>query len=343
MKQNVTTKGLGILALLLPDLASAFREGNGEIQRAAILPWLRKGVMSTTLALGFMFGDPAHHVMNAAPSACAHAAPIEMTFANGSVRLDDPLRSFPGLDLRQPQYLGSGGGGAVFAYDRAETTAARSPSTGRSAGSGPTSGRARDQAAVVKVSWVRSAASVSRECTALNYMETQHVTGVERCRGQVPYPLDNRRLMIAMEPVMDGDSVASISEIDERLRPKAVQCVIRTLVQMLSAGVVTTDVQPLISKTTGEVLFIDMTEAKIVFTSGDVIPFVDLALAQSFVSEMIGLIPTDSPDELIRCANLQLIQELQNIHEPSGADKMTNLQQQQQQQRQLLELLPAAL
>ena len=342
MKQNVTTKGLGILALLLSDLASAFRESNGEFQRAANLPWLRKGVMSTTLALAFVFGDPAHHAMNAAPSACAHAAPIEMTFANGPVRLVDPLRSFPGLDLRHPQYLGSGGGGAVFAYDRAETTAAHSPSTGRSTGSDPASGKARDQAVVVKVSWVRSAASVSRECTVLNYMETQHVTGVERCRGQVPYPLDNRRLVIAMEPVMDGDSVASISEIDERLRPKAVQCIIRTLVQMLSAGVVTTDVQPLISKTTGEVLFVDMTEAKIVFTSGDVISFVDLALAQSFVSEMIGLIPTDSADELIRFANSQLIQELQNIHEPSGADKkMTNLQQ--QQQRQLLELLPAAL
>ena len=336
MKQNVTAKGAGIL-VLLSDLASAFRESNGEFQRAAILPLLRKGLMSTTLALAFMFGDPAHHVLNA-PSACAHAAPIEMTFANGPVRLDDPLRSFPGLDLRHPQYLGSGGGGAVFAYDRAETTAARSPSTGRSTGSGPTSGR--EQAAVVKVSWVRSAASVSRECTVLNYMETQHVTGVERCRGQVPYPLDNRRLMIAMEPVVDGDSVASISEIDERLRPKAVQCIIRTLVQMLSAGVVTTDVQPLISKATGEVLFIDMTEAKVVFTSGDVMPFLDLALARSFVSEMIGLIPSDSPDELIRVANSQLIQELQNIHEPSGADKMTNLQQ---QQRQLLELLPAAL
>ena len=336
MKQNVTAKGAGIL-VLLSDLASAFRESNGEFQRAAILPLLRKGLMSTTLALAFMFGDPAHHVLNA-PSACAHAAPIEMTFANGPVRLDDPLRSFPGLDLRHPQYLGSGGGGAVFAYDRAETTAARSPSTGRSTGSGPISGR--DQAAVVKVSWVRSAASVSRECTVLNYMETQHVTGVERCRGQVPYPLDNRRLMIAMEPVVDGDSVASISEIDERLRPKAVQCIIRTLVQMLSAGVVTTDVQPLISKATGEVLFIDMTEAKVVFTSGDVMPFVDLALARSFVSEMIGLIPTDSLGELIRVANSQLIQELQNIHEPSGADKMTNLQQ---QQRQLLELLPAAL
>lgn len=337
MKQNVAAKGAGIL-VLLSDLASAFHESNGEFQRAAILPLLRKGLMSTTLALAFMFGDPAHHAM-IAPSACAHAAPIEMTFANGPVRLDDPLRSFPDLDLRHPQYLGSGGGGAVFAYDRAETTAARSPSTGRSTGSGPISGR--DQAAVVKVSWVRSAASVSRECTVLNYMETQHVTGVERCRGQVPYPLDNRRLMIAMEPVVDGDSVASISEIDERLRPKAVQCIIRTLVQMLSAGVVTTDVQPLISKATGEVLFIDMTEAKIVFTSGDVIPFIDLALAQSFVSEMIGLILSDSPDELIRIANLQLIQERQNIHEPSGADKMTNMQQ--QQQRQLLELLPAAL
>jgi len=187
-------------------------------------------------------------------------------------------------------------------------------------------------------------------------MEANHVAGVERCRGQALYPSDNRRAMIAMEPVMD-DSVASIMELDEILRPTAVQCIIRTLVQMLSAGVVTTDVQPLMSKATGEVLFIDMTEAKIVFTDtsrssndSSEIPFVDMALASSFVSEMLGLIPADSSDAQFQVANKQLMHELHKIRQEmkhvsdtdsasSNINKDTRMTHIRSQQRQLLELL----
>ena len=284
------------------------------------MPRLRDAVVPTALAIGIMFGSPIHTM----------SAPVDMAFANGSVRLDDPLRSFPGLDLRHPQYLGSGGGGAVFAYDRI----------------GPKRHENLDEdVIVVKVSWVGSAASVGRECSVLKYMETNHVSGVERCRGQISY--DDRRVMIAMEPVMN-DSVASISEINEKLHPTAVQCVIRTLVQMLGAGVVTTDVQPLISKVTGEVLFIDMTEAKIVFTDSNgsrTISYVDQALASSFVSEMLGLIPVDASDELVRVANEQLNHELHKIgeemlREEISADKkdtcMVHVIRQQQLLLQLL-------
>ena len=289
-----------IAAIVSPSIAF-HAEGNDDRRHVvAVPPRLCDVVVPTALAIGIMFGNPIHTM----------SAPIDMTFANGSVRLGDPLRSFPGLELGHPQYLGSGGGGAVFAYDRIEPKRSENLD---------------DNTVIVKVSWSRSAASVGKECEALNYMEANHVSGVERCRGQASYPLDNRRLIIAMEPVM-GDSVSSISEIDERLRPTAVQCIIRTLVQMLSAGVVTTDVQPLISKVTGEVLFIDMTEAKIVFTGSNgsrTVSFVDQALASSFVSEMLGLIPADAPDELINVANEQLIHELHNIGEEEEEEVMS--------------------
>ena len=282
---------VGVIAATVSPCTAFRAEDNGD-RRHDAMPRLRDAVVPTALAIGIMFGSPTHTM----------SAPVDMAFANGSVRLDDPLRSFPGLDLRHPQYLGSGGGGAVFAYDRIEPKRHENLD---------------EDAIVVKVSWVGSAASVGRECSVLKYMETNHVSGVEKCRGQISY--DDRRVMIAMEPVMN-DSVASISEIDERLRPTAVKCVMRTLVQMLGAGVVTTDVQPLISKVTGEVLFIDMTEAKIVFTDSNgtgsrTISFVDQALASSFVSEMLGLIPANASDELVRVANEQLIHELRKIGE----------------------------
>ena len=340
---------LGIIASTT-NLCFAFHtEGDADRARhvVATMPRLRDVVVPTALAIGIMFGNPIHTM----------SAPIDMTFANGSVRLDDPLRSFPGLELGHPRYLGSGGGGAVFACDRidpgrptlARTRASTDTDTG--ADTDAQSRKAADvelvdkDAVVVKVSWSRSAASVEKECAVLKYMETNHVPGVERCRGQVPYPLDNRRLMIAMEPVVD-DSVASISEIDERLRPTAVRCIIRTLVQMLSCAVVTTDVQPLISKVTGEVLFIDMTEAKVVFTDnndGRKISFVDQALASSFVSEMLGLIlAADSSDELIGVANEQLTHELQIIGEEIASGRTVDNREgviRQQQQQLLLQLL----
>ena len=310
------------------------------------MPRLRDVVVPTALAIGIMFGNPIHTM----------SAPIDMTFANGSVRLDDPLRSFPGLELGHPRYLGSGGGGAVFACDRIDPKRPTSARTRTSTDTDTDAQRKKaadvelvdKDAVVVKVSWSRSAASVEKECAVLKYMETNHVPGVERCRGQGPYPLDNQRIMIAMEPVMD-DSVASILEIDERLRPTAVRCIIRTLMHMLSEGVVTTDVQPLISKATGEVLFIDMTEAKIVFTDnndGGKISFVDQALASSFVSEMLGLILADSSDEqLIGVANKELIHELQIIREQmmSGRRSEDNskglIHVRRQQQQLLLQLL----
>ena len=220
------------------------------------------------------------------------------TFANGSIRLDDPLLTFEATlgKLTNPTLLGSGGGGAVYAFDRDRD------------GTQASSSRVavKSSRVAVKVSWVRSSSSVANECKILEHMESRQVSGVERCLARSPYALDDRRTVIVVSPVAD-DAAASVTAIDEKLRPNAVRCIVRTMVQMLASGAVTADVQPLISTATGDVLFIDMTEAKIIREArGGGVAFLDLALAASFCSEMLVLIP----DELRGVASEALLEEL---------------------------------
>jgi hypothetical protein len=70
----------------------------------------------------------------------------------------------------------------------------------------------------------------------------------------------------------------------------AVQQIASTLVQMLAHSIVTIDVQPLIAQTSGEVIFIDMTEAQVLQSSSSS-SFLDQALMGSFTTEMLALIP----------------------------------------------------
>ena len=79
---------------------------------------------------------------------------------------------------------------------------------------------------------------------------------------------------------------------------------------MLAAGIVTTDVQPLLSESTGDVLFIDMTEAKTLSLLPDEsLPFIDMVLASSFCAEMLSLIPEQYYD----LASTALLHELQSV------------------------------
>jgi hypothetical protein len=220
-----------------------------------------------------------------APKNVAAAATEDHTWqlSNGVVRLTEPLSHLIAQQrqpLREPRLLGSGGGGAVFAFADSNT--------------------------VVKVSWLRSAASVEKECATLQFLELNSVQGVERCLGQVPYPDDPRRVMIAMQPLVSDDTVSSLAEIDSSLQPQAVRDIVRTLVQMLAAHVVTVDVQPLISKQNGNVLFIDMTEAQVLSSP---LSFLDKALVSSFCTEMLSLIP----DRLLPVVSKLVKEEIQSL------------------------------
>jgi hypothetical protein len=209
---------------------------------------------------------------------------------NGDIELSDPL-AIAGLQLRRPRLLGSGGGGAVFSMEDAKSNK-NAPSK-----------------VAVKVSWRRSAVSVENECRILRLLQDSSVSGIETCLGQAPYPTDPTRIMIALQPVFTQDDVVnSVSEIkglDKQSR--AVKSIVKTMMEMLAARTVTTDVQPLISQQTGGVLFIDLTEAKVLALVD--ISVVDLSLASSFVSEMLSRIP----DTLQGIAAKTLWQELQAV------------------------------
>jgi hypothetical protein len=187
---------------------------------------------------------------------------------NGGVQIDEPLRFGTNFLLTEPRLLGSGGGGAVFSMRQ----------------------NREDRIMALKISWIRSAASVENECRILQELETYNVPNVERCFGTQPYPLDARRVMILLEPVVDSSAaVASVTQVSsEPGQAQAVRQIVRTMVQMLNARVVMTDVQPLIVPTTGQLLLIDLTEARKV---SDPLSFLDVTLARSFCTEMLTLIP----------------------------------------------------
>jgi hypothetical protein len=217
---------------------------------------------------------------------------------NGEVELPDPV-AIAGLQLQHPRLLGSGGGGAVFSMEDINSKSNKSPSS--------------SSKVAVKVSWGRSAASVENECHILQLLQDSSVSGVETCLGQAPYPTDPTRVMIALQPVFTQDDVMvnSVSDIDGLdKQSRAVKSIVKTMMEMLAALTVTTDVQPLISQQTGDVLFIDLTEAKVLALGTDThISVVDLSLASSFVSEMLSRIP----ESLQGVAAKTLWQELQAV------------------------------
>lgn len=190
---------------------------------------------------------------------------------NGEVELSDPLTSFSRYKLANPILLGSGGGGAVFSTHSLD-------------------GQNKDIA--VKISWVRSASSVERECRILKELEHKNTRNVETCVGVERYPQDTQRAVIALEPVVDN-AVARVDKINQDVQVLAVQSIVRTLIDMLGANVVTTDVQALMDRESGSVLFIDMTEAQIMSNPPS---FLDFALASSFCAEIVSLIPETLTD-----------------------------------------------
>ena len=207
--------------------------------------------------------------------------PLVWHLQNGDVELRKQLSSFKSFSLQNPVLLGSGGGGSVFS--------ARAGESGKDL--------------AVKVSWIRSAASVKRECDILSRLEENGTRNVEKCLGAEQYPQDTRRLMILLDPAV-GNTENSVTGVNKDVQALSVQAIVKTMVDMLAANVVTTDVQPLINRETGDVLFIDMTEAQVMSAPPT---FLDLALASSFCSEMTAIIP----ESMGKLASTILLEEVQ--------------------------------
>jgi hypothetical protein len=236
---------------------------------------------------------------------------LNYEFGNGSVQIDNPM-IFKDMTFVDPKFLGAGGGGSVWNMKSTKTTAAKKKNEDGT--------NSKINEVVVKISWVRSADSVRNECDILNVMERNRVTGVERCLGNMEYKYDPRRVVIAMEPFVEdtigdtdtdndgGDITSSVADLSPEIARKSAIQLSKTMAQMLAANVVTTDLQPLISKTTGEVVLIDMTEAT-VFQPDHVMTEIDKALINAFCTEMIGLIP----DYLLDEASKSFLNELRRI------------------------------
>lgn len=247
------------------------------------------------------------------PSVVSSSSPTIFDFGNGSsVRVETPMRitALPYL-LTNPQFLGAGGGGAVFSYERQQPqpTTEKTTSTTNRETAAMVDVLPKDKV-VVKFSWLQSADSVRNECQILNAMEQQHVSGVERCLAQLEYPDDPRRTILVMEPVIE-DGVSSLSELSPKAALTATKTLMTTMAQMLVARVVTADLQPLISKTTGDVILIDMTEAK-VLPDGK-LSDLDKALVSEFCNEVMSLIP----DTLLTTASVEFSKETSRIETES--------------------------
>lgn len=198
------------------------------------------------------------------------------------VTLPKSITNFPNHDFRNPILLGSGGGGAVFSVKDSQST----------------------DDFVLKVSWTNSAESVRTECEILNALEkAQSNRHVEICIGIESYSkMNDDRVMIALQPVIENP-IASVLSLKEKLQSNCVRSIIETMVDFLTANIVTTDVQALINQETGDFWLIDLTEAREMSTPPS---FLDLALANSFLSELITLIP----NQLMTFASKILLEEL---------------------------------
>jgi hypothetical protein len=215
-------------------------------------------------------------------SGTANAESYEWDLMNGNVALKDPIaltiaKTGDKVTLLKPKLIGAGGGGAVFAFE--------------------------DHQTLLKISWEGSTKSVERECRTMQLLEARQVEAAERCLGKYEY--DKKRVMILAEPYLP-DGVATALEVDESKRAFVVEQIARTLIQMLAANIVTIDVQPLISKETGQVIFIDMTEAQELKPP---FAFLAITLMSSFTTEMMTLIP----EEYMSIASKSALQEIAKL------------------------------
>jgi hypothetical protein len=258
--------------------------------------------------------------------------PYQWTFPNGKVTLPTVTRIGPTLQLVNPTLLGSGSGGAVFATQHYVQSSTDESVAARNADS---------DLVALKVSWSHSAESVANECRVLQTIQARAIrrplASLEICLGKAPYATDDndeedlttteseKRTMIALQPVFVGPQVSTLTELEPQQLVTAVDSLVQTMVQLLSIGVVTVDVQPLISRTTGQVLLIDFTEARVLVEApaSDAAATIAIAedrdtmqpLVSSFISEVMSLIPTPLQETL---ASDSLIQSL-NVYPPPSS------------------------
>jgi hypothetical protein len=230
-------------------------------------------------------------------------------FENGDVLLPEVIYAH-GLKLTNPRLLGSGAGGAVFALHNEHLKTNEL------------------QQVALKVSWTASTKSVSNECHVLKKLEEASIrkygsaiSTIETCLGEVAYQADAARTIIILQPVFLDTQASSLQDFvsEPEKMNVAITLIIRTLLQILSENIVTIDVQPLISRDTGRVLFIDFTEAMILNSENTNSGATNPAI-QNLISEMMLLIPESLHDNIV---NNILLRELEKY--PIGSQEIKEM------------------
>jgi hypothetical protein len=214
-------------------------------------------------------------------------------------RTDLHFTTFKGemLSLSHPTLLGFGGGGAVFGVS--------------------------DRFAL-KISWESSTAGVSHECAMERYLAADSVESdsesmrlparhVIQCVGEQVYPYATTagtkdaplhadttihsqeaslpRTMILLQPLFPSTSVNHIEALPQEWQARAVQFIWEAALDLLAAGVVTTDVQFLMDSDTGNVLLLDLTEARHITTK--TLSPLEVSYTTGFLQEILALTPNE--------------------------------------------------
>jgi hypothetical protein len=237
--------------------------------------------------------------------------------------------------LIHPLLVGAGSGGAVFTFEESQILhyqfgiqSPTSPSNTNICMDDAFVLLPPRNSLVLKVSWISSRDSVRNECQILQSLEPYQIDSIEQCWGEFPYPNDadptpkqpqqsSQRIMLLLSPYV-SDGTSNIYDVSTKLNQiRAVQQLSQTMIQLLARNVVTIDVQPLISKETGQVVLIDFSEAQSLTpsaSSSQSFTFSDLTLVNNFVTEMMTLIP----DEFRSVAEESIHEEVQRLETQEG-------------------------
>lgn len=146
---------------------------------------------------------------------------------------------------------------------------------------------------------------MQNERRVLERLATKAVPGVETVLASCTLPGASRTVLV-LSPLVVAP-IERVAELKPSVQARAVDGLAATLVQMLGAGVATSDVQLLADGTSGEPLLVDMTEARVMSSP---LEDLDLAYANGFIAEIGALIP---PPQAARFA-AAISRELQNSH-----------------------------
>jgi hypothetical protein len=190
-----------------------------------------------------------------------------------------------------------------------------------------------------KFSWPTTRDAVLHECTVLHHLESFHVSGVEKCLASCTAPetfagggeSDTEVVVAVLEPYFNPPSPPTAVLSDERLsiaaKATAVRGLATTVVQMLLAGVASSDFQPLIDSATGDTLLIDLSEG-VMFADRQHPSAGELQLAQSFLSEFLALVSAASTSDDEVQVLLDVVSDtarhLLPLHERVGADEQAS-------------------